>query len=177
MSMVKLGTIVSAGLALTVVSVGIRSDLGSANPRRRALDAYARLPLAFVENRGQQDDRVRYYAHGNRYAFYLTRDGVVLSFAKGSVALRFRRANPEVRLEGAELAAGTVNYIRGSDPSQWRTELPHYSRVIYRDLWPGIDLHLSEQHGTLKYEFHVRAGAHPADIRMTYSGAADLAVD
>jgi len=35
----------------------------------KVLDAYAKLPLAFVENRGQTDPRVRYYAQGNRRAF------------------------------------------------------------------------------------------------------------
>ena len=38
------------------------------------LSAYDKLPAAFVENRGQLDDEVRYYAQGRRYAFYLTRD-------------------------------------------------------------------------------------------------------
>src|SRR6266850_5326698 len=60
----------------------------------RVLDAYARLPVAFVENRGQIDPRVRYYAQGPRYAFYLTRDEVILSFvndpAAGGLALSLR---------------------------------------------------------------------------------------
>ena len=48
--------------------------------REQVLKAYATLPLAFVENRGQTDARVRYYAQGPRYAFYLTGEKVVLSF-------------------------------------------------------------------------------------------------
>ncbi len=65
------------------------------------LNAYANLPVAFVENRGQIDERVRYYAQGPRYAFYLTRDELVLSFmnaepAKSAVAisLQFLGGNP-----------------------------------------------------------------------------------
>ena len=52
----------------------------------QTLKAYANLPLTFVENRGQTDARVRYYAQGPRYAFYVTNQEVVLSFDKGSVA-------------------------------------------------------------------------------------------
>src|SRR4029077_1428539 len=37
----------------------------------QALQAYAKLPLAFVENQGQTDARVRYVAEGSQYAFYL----------------------------------------------------------------------------------------------------------
>ena len=70
-------------------------------PHDQLSSAYANLPVAFVENRGQIDERVRYYAQGPRYAFYLTRDGLVLSFmnaepAKSAVAisLQFLGGNP-----------------------------------------------------------------------------------
>ena len=95
------------------------------------MNAYAKLPVSFVQNKGQVDARVRYYARGNRYAFYLTRDGVVLSLAKErmsfglALALRFVHANPRMTLEGAERAPGEVNYFYG-DQSDWRT--PHSSR-------------------------------------------------
>src|SRR5262245_17495745 len=38
----------------------------------RARAAYERLPLAFVENRGQEDRRVRFSAQGDRFAFHMT---------------------------------------------------------------------------------------------------------
>ena len=48
---------------------------------------------------------------------------------------------------------------------------------MYRDLWPGIDLHLRDVAGTLKYEFRVRPGTSPTSIRLAYNGADDLALD
>ncbi len=44
-------------------------------------------------------------------------------------------------------------------------------------MWPGIDLRLHEQAGTLKYEFRVRAGARSANIRLAYAGATGLSLD
>ncbi len=121
------------------------------------LNAYANLPVAFVENRGQIDERVRYYAQGPRYAFYLTRDELVLSFmnaepAKSAVAisLQFLGGNPRAVL-GDERAPGEVNYFRGNDPARWHRALPRYGQIVYRELWPGVDLSLREQGGTLKY--------------------------
>ena len=38
-------------------------------------------------------------------------------------------------------------------------------------------MRLHEQAGTLNDEFHVRAGAHPADVRIAYAGATGLSVD
>ena len=85
---------------------------------------------------------------------------------------------------GAERAPGGVNYLRGSDPAQWQTQPPHYRDVVYRDLWPGIDLRLREQSGVLKYEFHVRPGARrrtsasrtaaPTAWRSTHAGALQI---
>jgi hypothetical protein len=35
---------------------------------------------------------------------------------------------------------GRVSYFLGSDPSQWRANLPTYARVRQAQLWAGIDL-------------------------------------
>ena len=147
----------------------------------KVLDAYAKLPLAFVENRGQTDPRVRYYAQGNRRAFYLTREEVMLSLEKETrglaLALRFVGSNPGVVVEGEERAPGEVNYLRGKDAAGWQTNLRRYGQIVYRDLWPGVDLRLHDRAGALKYEFRVRPGARPADIRLAYAGASGLTLD
>jgi beta-propeller repeat-containing protein len=150
---------------------------------RRALDDYAKLPVAFIENAGQVDTRVRYYAQGNRFGFYFTQTEVVVVLTKAGVdpgvalALRFLGANANATIEGGDRVPGEVNYFRGSDPSQWHTRLARYGQVTYRDLWPGINLLVREQSGVLKYEFHVRPGARPSDIRLAYRGAEGLSVD
>ena len=174
--------------------------------REQVLDAYAKLPLTFVENQGQTDPRVVYHAQGPRHAFFLTRGEIVFAFAKtpdgstdmrnpttgargpgvhsmataatpdaathrGSLALRFVGSDPRVTVAGQDRAPGEVNHFRGSDPARWHTRLPGYAQVIYRELWPGVDLVLRGHPGELKYEFRVRPGARPADIRLAYAGA------
>jgi Beta-propeller repeat len=149
----------------------------------RALDAYGKLPVAFIENMGQTDRSVRYYAQGNRFGFYLTDREVMLAFTKKNVdselalALRFVGANVHPRIEGANRLAGDVNYLQGDEPAKWHTHVARYGGVIYHQLWPGIDLHLREQSGVLKYEFHVQPGAMPSDIRLAYAGATALSLE
>jgi hypothetical protein len=145
--------------------------------------AYTKLPIAFVENRGQIDSRVRYYAQGNRYAFFLTSHDIVLSFSNSAateelaLSLRFVGSNRAAVLEGSGRVPGEVNYLHGSDPAGWQTQLARFGQIVYRELWPGIDLHLRDVAGTLKYEFRVRPGASPANIRLAYSGSDGLTVD
>jgi Beta-propeller repeat len=141
-----------------------------------------------VENRGQTDRRVRYYAQGSRHAFFLTRDELVLSLlpSRGAaarksrglaLALRFRGANPQVVVQGRERALGYVNYLVGTDRASWRTRLPRHAQGLYKNLWPGVDMKLGGRRGTLKHEFRVRPGARVGDIRLAYRGATGLALD
>jgi hypothetical protein len=183
----------SALAAIALCTIAIAASADSEPDRGRLRRAYGNLPLAFVENRGQTDARVRYYAHGPLYAFYLTHDALVLSFAKpaksgGTAAtgrpvggvnlfLQFLGASPGVIIEGEGRAPGDVNYLVGDDRAQWRTHLPRYTRVVYRGLWRGVDLALVDESGSLKYEFHVQPGARVADIRLAYGGADSLMVD
>jgi hypothetical protein len=144
-------------------------------------DAYAKLPLSFVPNTGQLDRRVRYSAQAGGASFYFTRKAAVIALAKGkkSVALHlaFLGANPEPRIEGRQLGTGRVNYLIGNDPAKWRTNVPTYGQVVYRDLWPGIDMLFRGGAGRLKYEFLLRPGAKVADIRLAYRGARGLSVN
>ena len=152
----------------------------AARPQRAAapIEAHApaNLPLMFVENRGRADARVRFYAQGARYAFYLTPREIVLAFLNEStteehaLAMRFVGVHANAAISGAG-EQGTFNYLQGSDPSRWQTDVPSYSTIVYRDLWPHVDLHVKGDGGALKYEFHVAAGAAPSAIRLAYEGA------
>ncbi len=148
------------------------------------MDAYANLPLTFVENQGQTDSRVRYFAQGPRYAFHLTPEEAVFSFVEGAgappgrgvaLALRFLGGDPRVvqdpkrRLERSTISRAAIR--------RWSTELPRFEQIVYRELWPGIDLMLGAQAGTLKYEFRVKPGAQVDDIQLAYRGADDVSPD
>src|SRR5262245_57448596 len=71
----------------------------------QVLSAFEKLPAAFVENRGQADRRVRYYAQGSRYGFFVTGDEVMFAFVNErsdedvALALRFVDRNPSSQPE------------------------------------------------------------------------------
>jgi len=162
-------------LAAVPLAVLVVSALALSAPARKASAhaAYAQLPATFVPNAGQFRSRgVRYAAQGAGYTFAFTRRQVRLSFGRGAVAsLRFVHANPRVQLEARSKLPGKVNYLIGRDRANWRRGLPTYRELVYRNLWPGIDLSLRGEPGRLEYEFHVQAGADPGRIRVAYRGA------
>ena len=146
-------------------------------PAARAADAGNALPLAFVANAGQSDARVRYEARGAGFGAFFTDRGVTLSLAKGSRAvaleLGFVGADPHPRIVAGERAAGTVSHLHAGAT---QAGLATYGALTYRELWPGIDLVLRGERGSLKYEFHVAPGADPSAIVLAYRGADGLSV-
>ena len=128
--------VASAAAGIGIIAVGVAIWTGSAASARgfapvpdtrQILNTYAKLPLAFVENRGQTDARVRYYAQGTRYAFYLTRDEVVLSFLNepetrraraGAAVPRQQPAARRSRAKSAHPARSTTS--AATIPQRWR---------------------------------------------------------
>ena len=142
-----------------------------------ALDAYGKLPLSFVPNKGQTDEEaVRYYAQGAGYGFFFTKKGATLSFADGkrrgghALGLDFLGADPDATLEARNRLAGEVNYLVGDDPSEWQQGLPTHAELLYGGLWPGIDMAVRGEGGKLKYEFRLKPGASVEDVRLAYRG-------
>lgn len=171
--------------------------------QRRALEAHSNLPLTFIENAGQIDDRVHYYAQGPGFGSYFTSTQAVFSFLKpasacglvgldlearalakkecdtrgASMALEFVGADPNVVPVGEAQAIGHVNHLVGSEQARWRMGLVTYHEMVYRELWPGVDLVVRGQRGELKYEFVIKPGARVEDIRLAYRGVRAPAVD
>ncbi len=165
-----------AALAAVVVA-GCGGSPDSTQPQSDSLARYGDLPLTFVANRGQADARVGFAATGPGHGFYLGRGQVAMTLQRPAgdgvaLALRFLGAR-DVAPAGAQRAAATFTYVEGSR----QVAAPGFGEVVYRQLWPGIDMVLRGSGGQLKYEFHVHPGASAADIALAYRGAGGLRRD
>jgi len=167
--------------------------------------SYARLPLAFEANQGQTDSQVRFVSRGSGHTLFLTGTESVLSlnqpwrrqkerpWERGRLArpdaaetaalpgavlrMKLVGANPKPETRGVEELPGKSNYFIGNDPSKWRTNVPNYAKVEYRDVYPGINLvHYGNQR-QLEYDFVVSPGADPRQIKFEVEGANRIELD
>lgn len=173
-------------------------------PRRigpkSVITAYGKLPMSFEANEGQTDGRVKFLSHGSGYSLFLTSTGAVFSLRRptrrpSNHAPATRISRPEVvepppavmrmKLVGARVPTevrgidplpGKSNYFMGSDPKKWRTDIPSYSRVLYREVYPGIDLVYHGSQGQLEYDFVVAPGADLSHIRIRFPGATRIRI-
>ena len=148
---------------------------------------FRRVPVFFVPNQGQTDDRVGFYVKGADKTVYFAPEGVTFALSYPAhagndkeseryvVKLDFLGSRQDVKPEGLEKTGASISYFRGK-PEEWKTGLPAYSGIIYRDLWPGIDLAYKGEMDKLKYEFIVHPGADPSKIRLAYRGAERVAL-
>ncbi|MBN2491955.1 MAG: hypothetical protein JXQ29_14000, partial [Planctomycetes bacterium] len=166
-------------LALLGFGVAVRAQDRTPPSRNPALleATFGKLPLYFIENRGVFPADVAYYLQGSDKTLFFTKDGITFRLRGGDrdwvVKLEFLGANPDAMPRGADRQQAVFSYFKGPE-KDWKTGLKTFSKVIYRDLWPGIDLVYQAGLGALKYEFQVAPGADPAQIQLRYRGASSV---
>jgi hypothetical protein len=152
--------------------------------RARVINSYGRLPLYFVENRGQLGPQVRYYEKGAGHATFFTPDGLVLSLSRGSAEkaksetfrLSLAGADKDAEISATGVLPGRVNYFSGSDRTKWAANIPTYSTVTYKNAYRGIDVKFYGTGGKIEHDVVVRPGADPSKVRFSYKGVNGLKV-
>jgi hypothetical protein len=140
------------------------------------------MPMNFTLNQGQADARVKFTARGRGYSLFLTPTEAVLSLQRsnslGSTALRMRllQANNNPIISGLDPLSLVSNYYLGNDPSQYRENVPHFAKVKYAQVYPGIDVVYYGNQNELEYDFIIAPGADPNVIQMSFVGASNLRV-
>jgi hypothetical protein len=115
---------------------------------------YGQVPMYFVENRGQFRSDVRYAVRGPQLTGYFSSREVEVTAGSSHFRVRFPGGNPAPAIEGMGLLAARINFLVGA-PGQWRTDLPAWDRVAYRDIFPGIDLAYSSYNNYLKWGIYL----------------------
>ena len=162
--------------------------------RTKLLDSYGKLPLTFIENRGQIDRRVKLYEKGSGHSTFFTEKGVFLTLTKSKKVTKEGLVDEKKGLTGSivklspvggnsapeiiaeALQEGKVNYFTGNDPEEWKTDLPTYGAVVYKDVYKGIDIKFYGNNRQLEYDVIVKPGADPSKVRLSYEGIEGLEV-
>jgi len=167
----------------------------STTQKARVNEDFLSLPLSFEANVGQADREVKFLARGSGHTLFATRAGVLLKFGRSTsepnrqlhppgidkmqrrnpgrgnlVSIKLLGSNPSPQIDGLEPLTCKSNYFIGNDPAKWHTGVPHYARLKYRDVYPGVDwVHYGNQR-QFEHDFVVRPGANPEVIRLAVEG-------
>lgn len=174
----------------------ISADL-TAQVLQESLIRSGQNPQGFILNKGQILDQynkpnpavkfllnmpglnVQLRANGFSYDAYVTeqvRNEEISNFNYKfhRIDIEFTGANPAPLLVAEQPGSDYLNFYTTSTPEKGITSVKHYAKVIYKDLYPGIDLVFISNPGSdkpVEYNFIVHPGADPSVIRWKYKGS------
>jgi len=160
-------------LARKKSSVEARASLPAKSAQREkpALETLANLPLAFEVNEGQADSHIKFLAREAGAALLLASNQATLQFSRSAFSFRFAGANASPKISGAGPLAERRNFLLGSDPAKWHTDVPTFRKVLYEELYPGINLTFYGDQGQIEYDFEIAPGANPRAVRLAFDRA------
>jgi len=147
-------------------------------------------PLRFVPNQRQWEKPVLFAADVPAGRLYLERGRLLVArydaqavdeqhHHRGAAgakvkahayAVSFVGANPRAEVSGEQPTGEHSNYFLGQDPQRWASNVPAYTDVRYRQLYPGTDLRFYSRGPVMEYDFELAAGADASRIRLRYEG-------
>lgn len=121
------------------------------------------------------DARARFAARGLNYGFAFLDSRTVLSLRESggavhTIGMRLAGSNPHAAFTALDRLPVRTNYFHGARKN-WRTDVPSYSRLLRKNVYPGIDIVYYGNGSELEYDFIVHPGADPARIRLQFRGA------
>lgn len=165
------------------------------------LATYEGTQLKFVENKGQWASQILYRAEIPDGKVYLMTNGIYYDLldAEKLGELQAHRHDGDTLIEGEKIAHhgvkvsflgaskhpityGTgaypekINYLIGNDRSTWGRNITAYNGVVYKNIYPHIDLKVEMTGISFKYEFIVHPEGDPNNIQMRFEGQDELSI-
>ncbi len=146
-----------------------------------------RQAVHFEPNQGQVAGPTQWIARSGGVSMYITGQEVVYALAPAmtleapakplythNLHMRLVGANPQIKFEGVEPLGSYSNYFIGQTEKDWFTGIPHFAKVRYNDVYPGIDMVYYADARNVEYDFIVHPGGDANDIELAFSEPVEL---
>ncbi|MBA3828577.1 MAG: T9SS type A sorting domain-containing protein [Taibaiella sp.] len=151
-------------------------------------------PFVFVENKGQVIDQhqkgrndVEYSLSGNGLNVFVGHNTLHYQFDKKETSRRGKQSIHTYRLD-VNLVNANQNAVATAEDGQRYFENYHtailngktvtvhsYNRIVYHDVYPGIDWAIYVKDNKMEYDFIVHPNGNADDIQVNYEGAKNIA--
>ena len=167
---------------------------------------FGKFPLYFITNKGQKNKKAVFYAKASRYTLWMTKEGLVFDsvrdtepridrerrlmdpmarredfrqrkFERSVSRLFFLNSNPDPEMIPVQETEHRVNYFIGNDRSKWHCDIPTSQAVLYKELYTNIDCKVYGIERQVEYDWIVKQGGNPDDIRFEYREVKGTRID
>src|SRR5215831_12676483 len=183
--------LLASSLALLPLAASCSPRTSAPPTTAEVAERLGQLAVPFVENAGQSDPRVAYYAPTFSGTVFVTGEGEVV-YALPAAGQRAEAARLEEPASGwtlterfvdghpmpvgAHPAATHLSVFLGNDRARWQPDVASYRDVALGRVWPGISVTLAAHGKQVEKVFTVEPGVAPDAIRVRVAGAESLAV-
>lgn len=165
---------------------------------------YGKIPLYFVPNEGQVDEKALFLAKTSRYTLWVTKEGFIFDIVgklkkknngnkfidikdrikpkniksdRDISKLLFLNACKNPLVVPVDTTKHKVSFFIGNNESLWNTDIPTSKAVLYKDLYNNIDLKIYGVEKQIEYDFIVRPGGDVSDIKFEYKDVNQTRID
>lgn len=159
-----------------------RSGEKTAASKAQGSPFLSKLPLDFIENRGQWDKSVRFVARKGAAVVRFEDNAIKIDSGQrqsAALTLAFEGAARNVEVAGEGKRSGRYNFFFGNDPKKWQPRVAAYASLLYRGLYDGIDMRVREEAGKLEYDLILAptADLKKVVVRADGASAVEIAAD
>ena len=143
----------------------------------------AKVSLPFIENQGQTDSKVKFYANTFAGTIFVTDDDLTYSITNGNSlnntqkqVIKERFLYSSLHPAGLDKSDSLVNYFVG-EKSDWRSDVTTFNTISLGEIWPSIDVTLKAYGKNMEKIFTLNPGGKTSDIKLGFDGVTSLYVD
>ena len=89
----------------------------------------------------------------------------------------FENGNKSPQIIGKNEFNCRLNYFKGENSLNWKCSIPLYEKLLYKEIYKGIDILYYESEGTIKWEFQVSSKKSLDKILLNFQGANNIYLD
>ncbi|MFC2155720.1 SBBP repeat-containing protein [Acidobacteriota bacterium] len=141
---------------------------------------YGNTPLYFIPNKGQVAEKALFYAKTPGYTMWITKKGFIFDseVTRNDMSkLMFLDAKPDPEIVPIDMTRYKVNCFRGKDRSKWKHNIPTSKVVRYKNIYKNIDLKIYGIEKQIEYDWIVKPGGKPAEIKFEYKNVKATRID
>ncbi len=153
--------------------------------------SFGNIPLYFIQNKGQFNKKALFYARTSKYFIWITKKGLIFdSVRKNKIKnqqkyqykrdvsrLLFKGANKSLEIVPTNRTNYKVNYFTGKDKSKWKTGMSTSKAVVYKNIYPHIDLKIYGKEKQIEYDWIVKPEGNPENIEFEYKNVKGTEID
>jgi len=140
------------------------------------VESLASMPVHFIKNEGQVNREAIAYAKMKGYTLWVTKNALLFDATspdkkeRDVVGMKLVGINPDSSVEMSKPLMGKVNYLTGNDPAKWRRGITTFQEIVYKEVYPNIDLRIFSKDGKMEYDFTVRPDGDIGRIKFAQEG-------